>query len=160
VLTHPHLTRARRGVDTYVASTIVPGPFPPAPAPPAPPPPGPPGPPTPEPPLPNVPTIDDWHYPSEEADEAAVEAMLDLSVTSVVATSNSTGTVTVRCGSNASTATATSPGDVVFGWVLRGFLTGMASAGVHRPIALHVCCGGDDCVPLAAVASVIDRAFV
>lgn len=104
---------------------MAPGSFPPAPGPG----PAPPTAPTPEPVIPDIPTVDDWHYPAEEPREAATELALALQVVSVSATSNNTGSITVSCGSSGSKATASTVGDVVFGWVLRGFLVGEASRG-------------------------------
>ena len=115
------------GVDTFVASSMVPGPFPPVPSPPTPPP----TPPPPEPPVPAVPQHEDWHYPAEEPAELAAEWARGLEVISLSVRSNRSGTLAVRLaaeGPGGASASASVPGDVVFGWTLRGFLASGAGA--------------------------------
>ena len=109
-------------VDTFVASSVVPGPFPPSPPVP------PPAPPVPEPPIPPVPQHEDWHYPEEEASELAAEWARELHVVSLTVHSNGSGTFAARLassGANGPTASASVPGDTVFGWTLRGFISGL-----------------------------------
>ena len=108
--THHHL----QGVDTYVSSRVMPRP-PLPPLPPAPPPPGPP------PPLDDLPLIEDWHYPAEEAGEMATMRAVGLRATTLRVVSNSSGTLTLTAA-NGSSASASVPGERLFGWELRGFL--------------------------------------
>ena len=70
---------------------------------------------------------EDWHYPAEEAAELAVLMAAGLRVAQLHADSNASGTLIVRVA-NGSTAEARLPGDVIFGWMLRGFLTGLDHA--------------------------------
>ena len=107
------------GVDTYVSSRVMPPP-PPSPSPSPPPVPPPPGPP---PPPDHLPLIEDWHYPAEEAEEMAALLAVGLHVTALRVTSNTSGELTLAAA-NGSSASASAPGDRLFGWELRGFLLG------------------------------------
>ena len=104
---HSHL----EGVDTYVSSRVMP-PHPP---------PAPPPPPLPPPPPDQLPLVEDWHYPSEEAAEMAELRAAGVRVTKLHVASNTTGELTLTAA-NGSSATASVPGEVLFGWELRGFL--------------------------------------
>ena len=106
--THMHMD----GVDTYASSRM--------------------SPPPPPPPIDPLPSIEDWHYPKEEATEQAELAMLDLWVTGLTCTSNITGTLDVRAA-NGSAARVSEAGEQIFGWQLRGFLTG---DGNRTPLAV------------------------
>lgn len=78
---------------------------------------------------------EDWHYPAEEAAEMAALQRSGLTVVQLHADSNASGTFIVRAA-NGTTAEARLPGDVVFGWTLRGFLTGLgAIANGHHDAA-------------------------
>ena len=110
--THEHYN----DVDTYVASSVQPGPWkaptlpptvPPVPA-----------------PTPPFPQKEDWHYPSEEntdAEGALVYGDGLPRISMLVATSNTSGTLTL-VRQNGSTAALKRPGDTAFGWTLRCFL--------------------------------------
>lgn len=89
------------GVDTYASSR---SPLPPAP-----------------PPVDTLPSVEDWHYPREEKSEMEDLLSLNLHVTMLHVTSNTTGTLTARVA-NGSTASVSVFGDRLFGWQLRGFL--------------------------------------
>ena len=65
--------------------------------------------------------IEDWHYPKEEAVEMAALMAANLRVTALTATTNTSGSLTLRAA-NGSSATASAPGQRLFGWQLRGFL--------------------------------------
>ena len=73
-----------------------------------------------------VPPTDDWHYPAEEASEMQALSRAGLQVTRMHAASNVSGSLTLRLA-NGSTATAWQPGDMLFGWTLRGFLVTVAA---------------------------------
>eukprot|EP01043_Picozoa_sp_COSAG02_P006217 COSAG02_NODE_175_length_31226_cov_95.275934_14_plen_452_part_00 len=94
---HVHMS----GVDTYVSSRSPPPPAPPHPDP--------------------LPSIEDWHYPKEEAKELEQLLKINLRVSALHVTSNTTGKLTVRAA-NGSTVSSSVPGELLFGWELRGFL--------------------------------------
>lgn len=122
-----------RGVDTYVASGMIPGKFPPAPGP-TPPPPTPPTPPTPEPILPKIPVVEDWHYPHEEATEAADSAKVPLVATNVDATGGASGSVTLATPDGSQSITLTVVGTSFLGWSLRGFVPKSSVSGAYAVV--------------------------
>ena len=147
--------RPSAGCDLYVGSKIPPGPWPPPPPPPkkpvAPPgpapgpwhpqPPGPPPPPLPpmppvSPPAP-VPQVADWHYPNEESAERA--AMKPISILSVNATANISGSILMQEEKNgpSTPSSAAAPQRLAVGessssgWTLRSFIVSSAPTDGH-----------------------------
>ena len=79
-------------------------------------------------------TVDDWHYPVEEAQETAAMHAVGLRVLHLAVENNSTGELSLQAG-NGSTITVRTVGAMAFGWQLRGFL---AAGAVAAPVPLAV----------------------
>ena len=106
---------AVEGVDTFVSSAVHPGPWQPSPPPP---------------PSPPFPTVEDWHFPSEELGAEALGWARPPSVAALTATTNTSGLL-VLSSNGTSSATLHSPGDTGLGWTLVCFLTGAGDGAVR-----------------------------